>query len=107
MPQLVVGSNSFLDVVRELPELRPFPVTAARLIAATADPDVGAGDLAAIFRHDPALSVRVLQIANSSLYGYSGKITTVRRAVVVLGVSGRAQSGTDGGRVVLLLAGHW
>lgn len=85
MPHSIVDSNSFLDVVRETPELRPFPVTATRLISATADPGIGAGDLAAIFRHDPALSVRVLQVANSSLYGYSGNITTVSRAVVVLG----------------------
>jgi len=81
-----IDSGSFLSVVNDMSELRPFPTSATRLIQASNDPDSGPRDLAAIIRNDPALSVNLLQTANSSMYGFSGQIRTVDHAVVVLGI---------------------
>ena len=43
-------------------------------------------DLASIISRDPALSAKVLKVANSALYGVAREITTVNQAVMWLGV---------------------
>ena len=69
----------------ELPELRPFPDVANRMLAACDDPDTNPATLCEIMRCDPAVSVRVLRVANSSMYGFPGEICSVDHAIVVLG----------------------
>lgn len=48
--------------------------------------DVSIGDLADTLASDPALSLRILKYANSALVGASKEITSVRNAVVLLGL---------------------
>lgn len=78
-------SEPVLELVKRLPELRPFPQVAARLLAACQQADTTAGDLAEIIQCDPAVSSRLLNVANSPMYGFSGDIRTVDHAVVILG----------------------
>lgn len=80
------GCSSLLDQLDDLIQLRPFPETAQRLMQACDKPDVTAGQISEIIRHDPTLAVSLLQIANSSLYGFSGEILSVEHASVVLGL---------------------
>lgn len=49
------------------------------------DPRSSTHELAIAISADPALTARVLRLVNSPLYGFSGKIETVSRALVVLG----------------------
>jgi HD-like signal output (HDOD) protein len=49
------------------------------------DPDVSMMELADIVSFDPAISSRLLKIANSSYYGHVSKIDTIKRAVSMLG----------------------
>jgi HD-like signal output (HDOD) protein len=44
-----------------------------------------AHDLAAAISADPALTARLLKIANSAWYGQSGRVATVQRAVMLVG----------------------
>ena len=50
-----------------------------------ADPSWQPGQVAAVIERDVALSARVLQLANSALFGLTSTVTTVRHAVVYLG----------------------
>jgi len=59
---------------------------APRIMAALCDPAVSAGQVAALVRKEPALYARVLRVANSPYYGQSRSITTIDRALVLLGV---------------------
>src|SRR5213593_3803712 len=61
--------------IRDLPTL---PV-AAQKVMKLADDDAGAEKLAAIISSDPALSARVLSLANSACYGHRAKIATIGR----------------------------
>ena len=47
----------------------------------------GAKDIAEVINVDPNLTVRLLRVANSSFYGFSGKIDTVSRAVTLIGTA--------------------
>ncbi|WP_440874721.1 HDOD domain-containing protein [Thalassotalea sp. PLHSN55] len=44
-------------------------------------------DIADVVLLDPALSGTILKLANSSLYNYQGKIDTVSKAILVLGIT--------------------
>ena len=44
-------------------------------------------DIADVIIIDPALSASVLKLANSSLFNYPGKIDTISKAVLVLGIT--------------------
>lgn len=77
------GIKRDVDEFHELPAL---PATAAQIIELAADPRASARQLARIIEQDPALSAQVLRYANSSLYGYAGKINNLQAAIArVLG----------------------
>src|SRR5262245_4462023 len=68
--------------IHDLPTL---PVVAHKVMK-LADDD-GAEKLAAIISSDPALSARILNLANSAYYGNRAKIATIRQAMVVIGMN--------------------
>jgi len=69
----------------ELPEFRPFPAVATRVMAACDDPNIEASQIAEIVQCDPMMAVRMLSVANSSMYGFSSAIATIEQAIVVVG----------------------
>ena len=73
------------EALAALPDLRPFPDVATRLLAACNDPQTDAQDIARVVSCDPAVTLRLLKVANSSMYGFPGEIVTVDHAIVVLG----------------------
>ncbi len=78
-------AKQITDQLDRIPELLPFPAVAARLVAACRDASTSSKDLVEIAQCDPAIASKLLSVANSSMYGYSGRIRTVQHAVVVLG----------------------
>ena len=90
-PTVEPACSAILDNLPTLPDLRPFPAVATRVVAACQDPSTSSKDLVRIIRCDPAIAARLLSVANSSMYGCSGRIRTVDHAVVVLGFRSVAQ----------------
>lgn len=72
----------FIQGAARLPVL---PEVTVRLLNTVDSADSSAHDIAAIIEAEPALTVRLLKLANSPFYGQRGTIATVRNAVVVLG----------------------
>jgi len=56
------------------------------IMAILCNPNVNAGEVVALVGKEPALYARVLRVANSSYYGQSRSITTIDRALVLLGL---------------------
>jgi HD-like signal output (HDOD) protein len=73
-------------VVGGLDSLPPSPKVYLDLTAALNRQDVPVTELAAIVESDPALSAKVLQLANSAFFGGGQKTVSVRSAVMYLGV---------------------
>ncbi|MCM2284052.1 MAG: HDOD domain-containing protein [Desulfobacula sp.] len=67
-------------------KLPSFPQAAAKLLEASKDEKSCLADLAKIVETDPGISVRVLEIVNSAMYGLKRKITALSEAVVFLGL---------------------
>lgn len=60
--------------------------TASRIMATLCNPNVHASQVVALVGHEPALYARVLRVANSAYYGQSRSITSLDRALLLLGL---------------------
>lgn len=74
-----------MSVMRNLP---PLPAVTRQLMTVLGNEDATAGDVARILSSDQALAGKVLKLVNSSFYGLPTEVTTISRAVVVLGFTG-------------------
>ena len=66
--------------------LPTLPEVALKVRAAADDPDITLPRMAEVIAHDPALSARVIKIANSALMSRSVKVTTINQAVTRIGL---------------------
>src|SRR3990172_2099396 len=62
------------------------PALATELLRLTKDTKANAGDFAGLIRTDPALATRLLKTANSVQFAQRTPVTTIERAVTVLGI---------------------
>ena len=69
------------------PSVSPGSAGAPRLLALLCDPDVDMHAVLAALRAEPALTARVLKVANSPYYSQRGHVGTLDRAVQVLGLA--------------------
>lgn len=75
-----------LDELREeLENVPPSRGAALKVVQMVDDPKVGSAEVAGAVGSDPALTARILQVANSAYYGLSGRVRTTQFAVTVVG----------------------
>ncbi|MGC4033414.1 MAG: HDOD domain-containing protein [Tepidisphaeraceae bacterium] len=75
------------QALNQLNSLATLPEVTANVIKTVEDPKSSAAQLHAIVRHDPALVSRVLKVVNSAFYGLPGQVTSIDRAIVLLGLN--------------------
>jgi HD-like signal output (HDOD) protein len=74
--------QNILATVQDLP---PMPQTVFKAREIMADPKAGFDELAQLIESDQAIAAKVLKLANSSYYAMRGEISSIQRALVVLG----------------------
>jgi c-di-GMP-related signal transduction protein len=57
-----------------------------QLLAALRQPNVGVREIEELVKHDVSLSVRVLRCVNSAAYGLRSEVTSIRQALVMIGL---------------------
>ena len=72
-------------IVKKIDTLPTLPTTFASISSLIQNPKTSANDISEIISKDQVLTARLLQLVNSSFYGFPGRITTVSAAVVILG----------------------
>ena len=75
-------TEKILKNVKDVPTL---PTVYSALSEAMANPQSTASDVAKIVSMDQASAIKILRIANSAFFGFSGRIENIHRAIVVLG----------------------
>jgi len=75
------------DRVEELAVVPTDRRVALRLLWLLDDPRAPLDEIGRVITADPALSARVLAVANADYYGAPGKVTTISRAVTMLGMT--------------------
>lgn len=63
------------------------PFVVSILLQKLADPEANIGEIEEILEKDPLLVAKVLRMANSAYYGFPRTISTVREAIIVLGLN--------------------
>ena len=64
------------------------PTVAMRILDLSQDPDVDIAKVADVVSMDPALTAKILRIANSPLYAIRRKTENLRQAIMLLGLNG-------------------
>lgn len=78
--------HSSQELVAHIEALTSLPSVYTRIREVLDTPDGSMADVAGVISADPALTARLLQVVNSALYGYRGKIDSLQRAVTLLGL---------------------
>jgi len=58
-----------------------------QLLAALRQPNVGVREIEEIVKHDMSLSYRVLRCVNSAAFGLRSEVTSIRQALVMIGIA--------------------
>src|SRR2546427_13280228 len=66
-------------------DLPTIPVLLARILAVVDADRSSTRDLVEVMQRDQALAGRILRMANSSFFGFSREVSTLPRAVMILG----------------------
>lgn len=74
------------EILRDVKDIRPLPAVAMRVFSMSESERFSAQELAELIRADQALTVRTLRLSNSPFYGMPRRITTLRDAIVLLGM---------------------
>lgn len=81
-----MSDTNIFELLKDCKELRSLPQVLAEVVRATDKDENGAGQIADIIMKDPALSARLLRVANSAFYGSSREVSTITQAVVTMGL---------------------
>ncbi|HSR70028.1 MAG TPA: HDOD domain-containing protein [Acidobacteriota bacterium] len=73
----------FIEGLEELPTVSPVVL---KLISVASDPDAGLREVARILQADQSLASKILRLANSPAFGFSGRIASIDRATALLGL---------------------
>ncbi len=77
-----------VDLIKGSVKLATLPEVFTKINEMVDDPSSSASDIGKFISQDPALTARLLKIANSPLYGFPSKIDTVSRAITIIGTRG-------------------
>ena len=85
-PASTAAGPTIVDrLLLELEQLPASRAIALRVLQVIDDPGTGAAEAAAAINADPALTARVLRVANSTYYGLSGRVASPAFAITVVG----------------------
>jgi putative nucleotidyltransferase with HDIG domain len=92
LEEVVVGNAAARELARAgaarmVDNLHPFPAVASQVFAVLQNPRAGAPEIAAVVNRDPAMAAAILKLASSSFYAGDRPISTVRDAIVRLGLT--------------------
>ena len=79
-------SVSIDDQLQEITELISLPEFYLKISQLIDDPTSDVDDFARVIRLDPNLSAKLLRVVNSAYFGFSGEISSITRAVSMIGI---------------------
>lgn len=72
-------------IIKRVEDVPPLPDIVVKLLHASRDPNVSTREMVDLIKHDPALTLKVLRLCNSSYYGLPRKINSLQEALVYIG----------------------
>jgi HD-like signal output (HDOD) protein len=78
-------SERYRRVIENIENLPALPEIVTRLLEVVNSPDTSADDATRLIERDPALTSKVIRLANSAFYGMPRSVSSVSSAIVILG----------------------
>ena len=78
--------TELLEQILSCKELPSLPAAAAQVIELTSDENVSMDELATTIQNDQALAAKILRTVNSSFYGLREPCSTIKRALIMMGL---------------------
>ncbi len=85
IPAEKTTDNPRASILENLKDLPTFSTVVAQLMMTINQPTSSARDLERLIANDEAIAARILKLANSAFYGLPGKVTSLGRAITLLG----------------------
>lgn len=79
--------DNMMNLINSLQEVPAMPHIIVRALSVVRDPESGAKELARIISCDQSLCTKVLTLVNSAYYGFAQQVTSVSRAISLIGMS--------------------
>lgn len=79
------GNVIIRNKIRQFANLPTLSVVQTRLLKTIGDPAANVDDIAEIIRRDPALSAKIVAVANSPFFGCPGRVESLEKAIMMIG----------------------
>ncbi len=79
-------SERLKGIIERVSNLPTPPLVFQQMNKVVSDPRTSAFDIASILAEDPAMSAKVLKLSNSAYYGLRQSVTSIKQAVIILGI---------------------
>ncbi len=79
--------NRILDQLKDITDLPTLPNVFLKVMRMMRDPGTPLKEIAQVVESDPAISMKILKLVNSSFYGLSQAVESVQQSIVLLGFS--------------------
>lgn len=73
------------ELIADISRLVSLPEVCLKVTALVDDPNASIDDIGKVISQDPSLTLKILKISNSAMYGLVSKVDTVSRAITILG----------------------
>ncbi|KPK95711.1 hypothetical protein AMJ80_04070 [bacterium SM23_31] len=73
------------EIIKSIKKLPTLPIIFEKILETVDDPRSSANELQEIIKNDQSITAKILNMANSAYYGYSKRVSSLSRAVVILG----------------------
>lgn len=77
-----------LDIAQKIKELASLPDVCLKINELADNPNTSTHDIKAVIETDPALTLKILKVANSSFYSNHSKVDDLNRAIMMIGTQG-------------------
>ena len=83
----MLDQKTSVKIKRFIENMPPLPITMNKILEITKKPNVDAKELNSVISLDPVLTGKVLKLINSAYYSLPNQITSIVRAIIMLGIN--------------------
>ncbi len=83
----MIDDRSRVRINRFIQNMPPLPITVSKILEITKKPNADAKELNNVISLDPVLTGKVLKLINSAYYSLPNQITSIVRAIIMLGIN--------------------
>ena len=82
-----IDVRALREKIENINALPTIPKVLKKLLVVIENPKVSLNEISNFISSDPALTIKVLKMVNSPVYGFPGRISSVNQAVILLGLT--------------------